>query len=218
MFGLQSYIVKGVRKDTKKSQPKQNYFQTGALLSMQVYQNELKHLQFIKEYQWSELYENIFFDVVRNAIATYMLEVLQRSLKQPENNPELFHFIENILITLDKCSNPLAANLPLYFMVQLGREFGFELQGKFSAHNNTLDLQEGCFCTDIPHHPYYTDGVIAEHISAVNAVNNYEVLENLKLNRDLRRQLLHVLQTYIALHVQDFGELRSAAVLQDVLE
>ncbi len=218
LFGLQSYIVKGVRKDTKKSQSKQNYFQPGAILSMEVYHNELKNLQFIKEYQWSELYERIFFDVVRNAIATYMLEVLQKSLKQPENNPDLFYFIENVLTTLDKCSNPLAANLPLYFMVQLGRELGFELQGKYSNEMHTLDLQEGSFCTGIPHHPYYTDGVIAEHISSVNAVKNYEALENLKLNREVRRQLLNVLQTYITLHVQDFGEMRSAAVLQDVLE
>ncbi len=54
-FGLQSYIVKGVRQSTKKGQSKQIYFQPGAILEMEVYHNELKNLQFIKEYK-SELF------------------------------------------------------------------------------------------------------------------------------------------------------------------
>ena len=60
LFGVQSYIVKGVRQATKKSQGKSNYFQPGALLNMVVYHNELKNLQFIKEYEWSYLYNEVF--------------------------------------------------------------------------------------------------------------------------------------------------------------
>ena len=35
------------------------------------------------------------FDVVRNAVAMYVIEMLQHSLKQPEANPDLFYLIEN---------------------------------------------------------------------------------------------------------------------------
>ena len=59
LFGLQAYIVKGVRQSTKKTQSKQIYFQPGAILEMEVYHNELKNLQFIKEYKWSYLYNKI---------------------------------------------------------------------------------------------------------------------------------------------------------------
>jgi DNA repair protein RecO (recombination protein O) len=44
LFGLQSYIVKGVRKASKKKQPAALYFQPGAMLDMEVYQNNLKNL------------------------------------------------------------------------------------------------------------------------------------------------------------------------------
>ena len=38
LFGLQSYIVKGVRQATKNRQAKTLYFQPGAILEMEVYQ------------------------------------------------------------------------------------------------------------------------------------------------------------------------------------
>ncbi|HVX28452.1 MAG TPA: recombination protein O N-terminal domain-containing protein, partial [Parafilimonas sp.] len=68
LFGLQSYIVKGVRQSTKKTQAKTAYFQPAAILEMEVYHNNLKNLQFIKEYKWSYLFNKILFDVVRNAV------------------------------------------------------------------------------------------------------------------------------------------------------
>src|SRR6266705_3326921 len=73
LFGLQTYIVKGVRQSTKKTQAKNMYFQPTAMLDMEVYYNTLKNLQFIKEYKWSYLYQKVLFDVVRNAIAQFMI-------------------------------------------------------------------------------------------------------------------------------------------------
>jgi len=105
LFGVQSYIVKGVRQATKKSQGKSTYFQPGAMLNMVVYHNDLKNLQFIKEYEWSYLYNEVLFDVIKNAVAMYIVELLQHSLKQPEANPELFYLIEDTLKQL---------NLPIY--------------------------------------------------------------------------------------------------------
>src|ERR1043165_6122519 len=73
LFGLQSYIVKGVRQSTKKAESKSSYFQAAAMLEMEVYHNELKNLQFIKEYKWSYLYEKVLFDVMRNTVAQFMI-------------------------------------------------------------------------------------------------------------------------------------------------
>src|SRR4051812_32948289 len=73
VFGVQSYIVKGVRQTTKKSSGKAIYFQPGAILDMVVYQNNLKNLQFIKEYEWAFLYEHVLFDVAKNAVAMYVV-------------------------------------------------------------------------------------------------------------------------------------------------
>src|SRR4051812_25142137 len=119
LFGLQSYIVKGVRQSTKKTQAKQMYFQPAAMLDMEVYHNQLKNMQFIKEYKWSYLYNKVLFDVVRNAIAQFMIELFQRTIKQPEANAELFYLLEGSLLEADKGADAVAANLPMYFILHL---------------------------------------------------------------------------------------------------
>ncbi|MBC7587522.1 MAG: DNA repair protein RecO [Chitinophagaceae bacterium] len=217
LFGVQSYIVKGVRQSSKTSQGKANYFQPSAILQMEVYHNEQKHLQFIKEYQWAYLYESVLFDVIKNAVAMYVIEMVQHSLKQPEANPELFYLIEDTLKQIDKGSYALVSNLPLYFTLHLGSELGFQIQGAYSQTSPILDLQDGNFVAAAPLHPYFMEGSLAQVISQINGIGFYNDLENIKLNRDTRRQLLHYLQQYIALHIHDFGEMRSVKVLQEVL-
>jgi DNA repair protein RecO (recombination protein O) len=217
LFGVQSYIVKGIRQSSKKGQNKGSFFQPGSILEMEVYSNEFRNLQFIKDYQWEYIFTSVFFDVVKNAVAMYMIELLQHSLKQPEANPELFHMIEDSLKQLDKGSEALTANLPLYFTLHLGTELGFQVQGEYSLQTPTLDLAEGVFTNDHPSHQHYIDGELAKTTSEISSIAFYTDLEQIKLSRTTRRKLLDAYQTYIALHVQDFGEMRSWKVLQEIL-
>jgi DNA repair protein RecO (recombination protein O) len=217
LFGIQSYLVKGVRQSTKTSAGKAGYFQPSALLDMEVYHNELKQLQFIKEYRWSYLYEHVLSDVVKHSVAMYMIELVQHSLKQPEANPELFYLIEDSLKQLDKGNETLTANLPLYFVLHLASELGFRPQGKYSNETAVLDLQEGIFVNTIPPHPYFLDGQFAALTSQLIDLSFYNDLEHLKLNRSTRRTLLEAYQNYMALHIADFGELRALAILQEIL-
>ncbi|HXL56401.1 MAG TPA: DNA repair protein RecO, partial [Chitinophagaceae bacterium] len=199
LFGMQSYIVKGVRQSLKHGATKANYFQAAAILQMEVYHNELKNLQFIKEYQWSYLYENVLFNVVKNAVAMYIIELLQRSLKQPEANPELFYLIEDTLKQLDKGNETLTANLSLYFTLHLSRKLGFQLQGEYSKQTPVLDLKEGYYVTDIPSHPYYVTGELAQTTSQLNTIHFYNDLEKFHLNRHIRRELLEAYRQYLLL-------------------
>ncbi len=218
LFGIQSYIVKGIRQSSKRSQGKANYFQAGAILEMEAYHNELKQLQFIKEFEWSYLFEKIHFDVVRNAAAMYIIELLHHSLKQPEANPDLFYLAEETLKQLDKGSNGMVANLPLYFTLHLGSELGFRIQGVYSDQTPVLDLQQGFFVEEEAGHPYSITGDLAKLASEIHSITNYEALENIHLNRNTRRRLLEAFLQYISLHISDFGEMRSIAVLQEVLD
>lgn len=218
LFGIQSYLVKGVRQSTKTSAGKASFFQPSAMLDMVVYHNELKQLQFIKEYQWGYLYENVLFDVVKNTVASFVIELLQHSLQQPEANPELFYLIEDTLKQLDKGTETLTANLPLYFTLHLTSELGFRISGSYSAQTPVLDLQEGIFIAQKPIHPYYITDAMAQTTSQLVSLQFYNELESISLNRGLRRDLLQAYQTYLSLHIQGFGELKSFGILQEILE
>ncbi|MDB5190759.1 MAG: repair protein RecO [Segetibacter sp.] len=217
LFGIQSYIVKGVRQAVKKGAGKSIFFQPAAILDMVVYKNEFKNLQFIKEYEWSFLYENVLFDVVKNTVAMYVVEMLQHALKQPEASPELYYLAEDTLKQLDKGNTVLTANLPLYFTLQLGGELGFRIQGEYSQSTSIVDLYEGQFVKEVPTHSYYLDALAAKATSEFLSINFYNDLETISVNRPVRRELILAYQNYIALHVQDFGEIKSLPILQEIL-
>jgi DNA repair protein RecO (recombination protein O) len=216
LFGLQSYIVKGVRQTSKKSQPKQMYFQPAAILEMEVYHNQLKNLQFIKEYRWNYLYEKILFDVVRTAVAQFMIELFQHAVKQPEANPELFYLLEGSLTQADKSSDTIAANLPLYFILHLTTELGFQLQGIYSEETPALDLKEGAFVR-----ARQIDSISrfsAETISKIQHIKFYNDLENIQLTRLARREILELLLQYISFHLTDYRQLKTLPVLREILD
>ena len=218
LFGIQTYMVKGVRQSTKKSQGKGVFFQPGAILEMEVYHNELKNLNFIKEYDWGYLYETLLFDVVKNTVAIYLVELMQHSLKQPEANPELFYLMHDALKQLDKGSPTLTANLPLYFNLHLAAQMGFKIQGTYSVQTPVLDLQEGLFVSERPLHSFYTENEMARATSQLLGLNFYNDLENIHLSRHTRHELLMIFQNYIAIHVHDFGEIKTLPVLQQIFE
>src|SRR6187399_2777842 len=74
LFGVQTYMVNGVRSASKKN-AKGNYFQPGAILDLVVYHSDQKNMQRIKEFQWAYLYQHAFSDVIKNCIALYMVEL-----------------------------------------------------------------------------------------------------------------------------------------------
>ncbi len=217
LFGVQSYLVNGVRTSTQKGTGKANLFQPSAILDLVVYHNELKHLNRIKEFKWAQLYKNIFSDVPKNAVVLFMVELLTKCLKQPEGNPELFHFTEDIFIRLDECGGAVMANLPLFFVLHLPFHFGFRIADNYSSENCFLDLQEGIFVSKQPHHPHFMEDKQAAVTSQLLKVMQVEELEDIKLNHDFRRHLLQQYEDYYRLHIPDFGTMKSLPVLREVL-
>ncbi len=217
LFGIQSYIVNGVRTASKKGGGKAHFFQPSVLLEMVVYHNELKQLNRIKEYRCAVIYGHILSDIRKNAVALFMTELLTRCLKQPEENEDLFHFAEDSFLTLDKCNDAVMANFPLFFAVHLSYFFGFRINNNYSENNCFLDLQEGNFVAVVPEHPHFLEDRYALISSQLLKVQQPAELETIRLNHDFRRQLLQAYETYYALHISDFGVLKSLPVVREVL-
>ncbi len=215
LFGIQSYLVNGVRTSGKTL--KANFFQPTSILEMEVYHNELKNLQRIKEYKWSYLYKNILQDVTKNAVALYMVELLQKCLKQPENNIDLFEFTEDAFMQLDLAGNSVTANFPLYFSLQLSHFFGLRLEDNYSEKNSILDLQEGRFINLAPHHPHFLQKDYSYYISQLLKVQHPAELTEVKLNKQLRKEMLIAMQNFYGLHIQDFGTLKTLPILHEIL-
>ncbi|MEO5681847.1 MAG: DNA repair protein RecO [Chitinophagaceae bacterium] len=217
LFGLQSYLVNGVRTSTKKGPGKASLFQPGAMLDLVVYHNELKNLQRIKEFKWGYLYQQVFSDIIKNSVALFMVELLSKTIKQPEQNADLFYFIEDSFLHLDKSGQQVVGNFPLFFALHLATIFGFRLSDDYSPENSFLDLQEGEFVHEQPVHPYFLAGQYSYATSQLLKTMQPHELSAIQLNQETRRILMTAYQQFYALHIHDFGTMKTLPVLQEVL-
>lgn len=215
-FGVQTYMVNGVRS-SKKSAPKAIYFQPTAILDLVVYHSENKNMHRIKEFTWAVLYQNLLSHVVKNSIASFMAELLLKCLKQPEPNTDLFEFCEASLLELDQADKTVMANFALFFTLHLTHFFGFRMTDNYSSENCILDLQEGNFIDHQPTHPYFLDDKPAALTAQLLKVMQPYELESFKLNQDTRRKLLVRYLEYYALHISEFGQMKTLLVLHEVL-
>ncbi len=220
LFGVQAYMVNGARS-SKKTGSKAVLYQPASLLDMEVYHYEQKNIQRIKECSWSYLEHEVLSNVVKNSIALYMMELLYKTLKQPEQNTDLFYFCEDALQQLDKAPANIAANFPLFFTLHLSHFFGFRINDiepeLMESDALYLDLQEGIFTDQHPSHLYFLEKEDALITAELLQIMQPAELEQVRLHHQKRRALLNRYLEYYALHIPDFGNMKTLAVLQEVL-
>ena len=212
-FGLQSYIVKGVR--SKKSRTKYNLFQPGNILDMVVYYREKSSLRNIKEVRMGHHYESISFDVVKGSVLLFMTEVLYKSIYEEETNADMYGFIRESLLSLDT-SKEAFSDHHLLFMVGLTAYLGFFPRCEAWKEDRYFDLQEGQFVVVKPMHDHWLSPELATSFyRLVNKLKN----PSLDLNMDnlKRKVLLEKLIEYYRLHMPLFREIHSHQVLGEVL-
>ncbi|MCU0336168.1 MAG: DNA repair protein RecO C-terminal domain-containing protein [Chitinophagaceae bacterium] len=168
--------------------------------------------------KWALVYQRVMSSVTRNAIALYMTELLSKCMKQPEANSPLFELAAGALRLLDECDDAVAANLPLHFTLQLAAELGFGLEDEYSATAPVLDLKEGRFVAEPPIHGFYLQPPLSEVTHQLLQHENPVTLYRIRLNKLQRRELLQSYAHFFHYHVADFGQLKTLAVLQAVLD
>ncbi len=148
----------------------------------------------------------------------FMIEVLQKAIKQPDPQPELFYFIEDIMKGLDRASSLQTANIPLFFMLHLSHFFGFRMMDNYSEARNILDLREGQFVSEFPIHQMILVSPHSEHVAQLLRVMQIEELDQVRMTRQLRAELLDACIDYYSEHINPFGPLRSLPVIRTLLE
>jgi len=212
-FGLQSYIINGVKKP--KAKISRNMLQPLHLLDLVVYHKVNGSVQRISELKVAPLLQNIPYNVIKSSIAIFLNEVLYKAVKQQSAEENLFDFIFNAIEWLDHQTEGLA-NFHLFFLLRLTRYLGF-YPDKYPPVGDAefFDLKNGTFTRYKPAALYLSP----PHTQNFNRLltSSFETLPELKLANDERRFLLNKLLEYYALHIEGFGNVRSHEVLEEVL-
>lgn len=216
VYGVQAYMVQGVRSN-KPGKNKAVFFQPGTLLDLIVYQQPLKNMQRIKEFQAAYIYTTLTEHVVKNTILLFASELLLRLLPEHAPLPSFFQSAYDFFVYLDKTPATHVANLPLQFMIQCGRELGYELKGEYSAQTPYLNLQEGGFTDHPPALAPFTGDDDARTLSLLLAVNNDNEISNININPATRMVLTDWYIAFLQQHTQHMGGIKSLPVLRSIL-
>jgi len=212
-FGLQSYIINGVRN--KKSKNRISVFQPLSIVDLEVINSEKKTLQRITEINLQHSFSDIPFNIIKSSISIFVNEMLYRSIKEEHPDDDLYDFIIYALKILDG-TNENCSNFPIVFVLELSKFLGFFPQGEYSNQNNYFDLQEGVFIASEPHHPYYLKAELAVLLDKF-LKNDFENYYLIAVGNDNRRKLLDILIEFYKLHIHGFSEIKSHKVLEEII-
>lgn len=193
LFGLQAYIVNGVRSKSAKS--KMALYQPLTLLDLVVYHRENAAIMRIKEVKCLYPYRRLAVDIRKSSIALFLHEVLNKAVREESHAQELCSFIIDSLIQLDQLPEPVE-NYHLIFLLQLSRYLGFEPQHLREVTGSEILSEE-------------EDVLLNKLITTKSVAGN--------ISYQARTRLLEVLVRFYSSHIENFGELRSIAVLREVL-
>jgi DNA repair protein RecO (recombination protein O) len=213
-LGLQSYLVRGARKPRAKLRV--SLFQPLNILEMEVYHKEKSSLQNIREARPARIFESIPFDVRKSSIAMFLGDVMTKSIREEEANPDLFRFLDQMITRLDQLESEVA-DFHLQFLVHLSKHLGFSPQGSYSQQAPFFDMEEGGFCGNQPGHSNFMAYPESEHFSRLAGQSPSEAIR-LKIDREDRNSLLEHIIRYYQLHNPGLQNIRSHQVLREIFD
>lgn len=198
-FGIQTYIENGVR--SSKGKNKIALFQPLTLLDLVVYHDTKKDIHRISEIKCLFPYKTITVDIKKSSLAIFVNEVLNNSLKEHAENIPLFNFLKDSLIFLDQHEEQIE-NFHLYFLINYCFYLGFGSENEIDVVNQ---LQENAVTIN------------EEETKLLKELIHQDFGSKLIITKALRLRILDLILTYYRIHVEGFGNLRSMAVLKEVL-
>jgi DNA repair protein RecO (recombination protein O) len=194
-FGLQSYIVNGVRGKSKKTNIA--LYQPLTLLDLVVYHRENAGIMRIKDVKCIHPYQSFTHDFRKATIAMFLNEVVNRTVKEQTHAQELCEFLIQSFTTLDLLQTNIE-NFHLIFLIRLSQHLGFrpsdvaEISGGWMANEEEEKILLKLLTAN------YADPIAMNHIQRTN--------------------ILDLLIRFYVLHSANFGELKSLSILRDIIQ
>jgi DNA repair protein RecO (recombination protein O) len=201
-FGLQSYIVNGVRTAKSKNN-RIALFQPLTLLDMVVYYKNDRDLHRISEVKTIYPFQSLPFEVAKSTIGMFITEMLNKVLKEEAGSPVLFRFLIDSILFLEAAQSNFE-NFHLAFLLKLSFFLGFGPEG---AREFEDQLRENSYA-------FLPDDDMEV---ALNTMVRQPLGTPIQLTRSARNELLDALVAFYQIHVDSVGEVKSLPVLREVL-
>jgi DNA repair protein RecO (recombination protein O) len=213
-FGRASYMIG--RNRGKKSIVSKALFMPLSILEMEVEYLPKREIQRIKESRLCFPLSEICTDPARNVIALFVAEILYRVVKDTEPDARLFDYLYKSIHLLENTVQGIA-NYHLVFLLGLLRYLGVSPQTDTQREGYYFDMLNGIFVKKIPAHRHYLDKEESTVFARLLRIS----FENMSLYSFSRRDRVNIINRiieYYRLHLPEFQEIKSIAVMQSLFD
>ena len=190
-FGLQSYIINGIRNSKSKNI---GLFQPLNILDLVVYHKKTSGLQRIKESNLDYSYKTLHLDMKKISVCFFLSEFLTKISQTDEDQKDNFDFMKGSLIVFDKLEVNYS-NFHIQFLIKLSKYFGIDIgNSKHLTGENVKD--------DVS---LFVDACIN---------NSYEV--KIKSNNILRNNVINLIIEHYSRNLDISINLNSTNILKEI--
>ena len=208
--GLKTYMLRGILK-TRKGKFKTSLFQPLTQLELVAKHKDKGNLEYLQDAKILVHYQSLHTEVVKSTMVMFLSEMLKNTIQEEEVNDALYNYLEGAINWLDLHSD--IANFHLLFLLKLTQYLGFypeDSEMEFPYFN----LLDGVF-QDSKTNGYCIKGEVLENLKLLLATN-FEDLNEIKLSKANRSELLEILLTYYQLHIESFKKPKSLSILHEI--
>ncbi len=213
-FGRASYLVS--RSRGKRTAVSKALFLPLSVLEMEVEHLNKRDLHRIKEAKLFMPLAEVFCNPVKNMLALFLAEVLFRVVKETEPDERLFDYLYRSIDVLERVEEGIA-NYHLVFLLGLLHYMGIFPNVEAHRAGYYFDMLNGEFIDHIPMHRHY----LSKEESAFFARLLRISFENMALygfSRQERVDIIRHILEYYRLHLPEFAEIKSLAVMQSLFD
>lgn len=199
---------------SRRTQVRHTLFQPMTVLAVEWAEHARASLQRPKSVQVVQLFSSLPYDPHKSAIALFLADFLYHAVRSEPDTTSLFAYVERSLEWLDACRTGFA-NFHLVFLLRLTYFLGFMPNLHEARAGDWFDLRSSCFVHERPLHPDFLSPSDAALLPKFMRMR-YENMRFFRFSGNDRSRLLRHINDYYRLHLPDFPELKSLAVLGDL--
>jgi DNA repair protein RecO (recombination protein O) len=213
-YGLQTLMIRGAHR--KKSTQKASLFQPLSLLEIVFYHKENQEIKTPKEIRLAHAYQSLQNHFLKASISVFIAEILGKVIRETFPDERKYEFIKNSLLHFDLQDEGIV-NFHLSFLLKLSNYLGFSITDEeieklspnsvykntsvFSGNNRSLDVKS----------------INRESLLAL-LKQSYLTLPEIQINNLQRREILNDIIKYYRQHIENFGEVKSLDVFQQIFD
>jgi DNA repair protein RecO (recombination protein O) len=156
-------------------------------------------------------YQSIPYEMDKLSVIFFLSEILEKSLREEEANPNLYSFIENSLYWFD--THDKAGNFHISFLLQLTKHLGF-YPDMSTIERDFFDVENGQFVADINHQTVAEKNI--NKLLKQFLGTKFDSIQSISITGQQKKQLLSILMNYYKIHVYGFSSPKSLNVLYEI--